>query len=129
MGRWVVKKWQKMRYVICEWPFLKRHNHQTNLEQKIVGIMGLKRALLFVTLLSSICFANVENSEPKIKISHYPWVTLPCSILVLALATFLNLSIINYIKDRSPVSLTILLMLYKESFSFILVSSHSKIHT
>ena len=91
--------------------------------------MGWKRVLLFITLLSSIypSVANVENSEPKIKTSHYPWMTIPCALLVLALANFLNLSVINYIKDRSPINLTILLMLYKEFFYIILVSNCNKI--
>ena len=90
----------------------------------IVTIMGLKREVLCLNLFSSIylSLATAEYSEPKFKTSHYLWLETPFTLLILSLATFLNVSIINYINNQCPCSLTVHLMLYKDTFGFILVS-------
>ena len=93
-------------------------------EYDIVIIMGLKREVLCLNLLSSIylSLATAEYSEPKFKTSHYLWLETPFTLLVLSLATFLNVSIINYINNQCLCSVTVHLMLYKDTFGFILVS-------
>ena len=104
-------------------------SHQGNLDSLTVITMGLKRVLLFLTLLTTIylCHANLENSEPKVKNYHYPWIETPYACLILALVTFLNVSIINYINEKSPLGLTISSMLYKDIFHFVVVSTCNKL--
>ena len=90
-------------------------------------MMTVKVIVLLLTFLSfsHLNLANSDQfkeSQPKFETSHYPWIEVPCAILVLALSTFLNLAIINYINDKSPASLSLPLILYRDSFCILMVS-------
>ena len=123
--RWAILLGSACKFIALYLNKRVEYSHQGNLGSLTVIKMGLKRVFLFLTLLTSIYLshANLENSELKVKNYHYPWIETPYAILILALVTFLNMSIINYINEKSPLSLTISSMLYKDIFHFLVVST------
>ena len=106
---------------------LHKSDNVISLKRNSVLKMKMKGIVLLLTFLS---FSNLnladsdqfKESQPKFDTSHYPWIEVPSAVLVLALSTFLNLAIINYINNKSPVSLSLTLILYRDSFGILMVS-------